>query len=66
MPTVDDNRMFDSHTLYEFLKDKDYWGNKRDDFLGVIGNFAWNEEWASTLTEEYVNLCEILIYYKKR
>ena len=62
--TVDDNRIFSYDTLYEFLKDEDYWGKKDDGFLGVMGSFAWSEEKASELALEYENYVRILQYYK--
>lgn len=63
--TVDDERMFDYTTLANFLQDETYWGEKPDDFLGVMGSYAWNEERANELAAEYEDLCEILVYYKK-
>lgn len=63
--TVDDGRMFDYSNLCNFLQDENYWGEKPDSFIGVMGKFAWDEEHASELALEYENLCEILTYYKK-
>lgn len=63
--TVDDGKMFDYSTLASFLQDESYWGKKPDDFIGVMGNYAWDEEHAYELASEYKNLCEILGYYKK-
>lgn len=63
--TVDDGKMFDYATLANFLQDETYWGKKPDDFIGVMGNYAWDEEHAYELAAEYVNLCEVLRYYKK-
>lgn len=63
--TVDDDRMFDSSTLASFLQDENYWGEKQDGFIGVIGKFAWDEKHAYELASEYENLCEVLGYYKK-
>ena len=63
--TVDDDKMFDLSTLEGFLKDKTYWGEKADNFIGVIGDFAWDEDQAYDLALEYVSACEILCYYKK-
>ena len=63
--TVDDNKMFDYMTLYKFLQDESYWGKKDDDFLGVVGHFAWDETRAEQLASEYEQACEILQYYKK-
>lgn len=63
--TVDDGKMFDYSTLASFLQDETYWGKKPDDFIGVMGSYAWDEEHAYELAAEYENLCEILRYYKK-
>lgn len=63
--TVDDNMIFDSDTLYKFLCDEDYWGKKEDDFLGVMGHFAWGEDMAAELASEYENYVAILQYYKQ-
>lgn len=63
--TVDDNMMFDSTTLANFLQDENYWGKKEDDFIGVMGDFAWDEEQAWELASEYEELCAILKYYKE-
>lgn len=63
--TVDDDRVFDYDKLARFLQDDNYWGKKPEDFIGVIGDFAWDKEKAYELASEYESLCEILIYYKK-
>ena len=63
--TVDDDKMFDYSTLADFLQDESYWGKKPEDFLGVMGNYAWDEEHANELASEYESACEILCYYKK-
>lgn len=63
--TVDDDRIFDYDKLARFLQDDNYWGKKPEDFIGVIGDFAWDKEKAYELASEYESLCEILIYYKK-
>jgi hypothetical protein len=63
--TVDDGKMFDYSTLASFLQDETYWGKKSDDFIGVMGDYAWDEEHAYELASEYESLCEILCYYKK-
>ena len=63
--TVDDGKMFDSSTLASFLQDETYWGKKPDDFIGVMGEYAWDEDNAYELAAEYENLCEVLGYYKK-
>lgn len=63
--TVDDEKTFDYLTLASFLQDETYWGKKQDDFIGVMGNYAWDEEHAYELAVEYENLCEVLLYYKK-
>jgi len=62
--TVDDRRIFDYDTLSKFLQDEEYWGKKKKDFLGVIGNFAWSEEKAEELALEYENYVRILQFYK--
>lgn len=62
--TVDDERIFDYSTLANFLQDETYWGKKSEEFIGVIGSFAWNEEHAYELAGEYERACEILQYYK--
>lgn len=63
--TVDDGQMFDSSSLESFLQDKTYWGEKEDDTIGVLGDYAWDKEHAYELASEYENACEILCYYKK-
>jgi len=63
--TVDDNKMFDYSTLSNFLQDENYWGQKPDEYIGVMGDYAWEEEQAYELASEYENMCEILLYYKK-
>lgn len=63
--TVDDDKMFDASTLATFLQDETYWGKKPQDFMGVMGNYAWDEEKAYELAYEYESLCEIIQYYKK-
>lgn len=64
--TVDDDRIFDSSTLASFLQDENYWGVKLEDFIGVMGNYAWDEEHAYELASEYESLCEVLQFYKKK
>jgi hypothetical protein len=63
--TVVDNKIFDYDTLYRFLKDEDYWGEKDPKLLGPIGHFAWDDEHASELAQEYENYVNILQYYRK-
>lgn len=63
--TVEDNRMFDYDTLYRFLMDKEYWGEKPKDFIGVMGTYAWSEDMAAELAMEYENYTRFLEYYKK-
>ena len=63
--TVDDERIFDYTTLANFLQDETYWGKKSEEFIGVIGDFSWDEEQAYELASEYERACEILKYYKK-
>lgn len=64
--TVDDDRIFDAETLAKFLQDELYWGKKKDDFHGAIGDFAWDEEHAWQLASEYESACELLKYYKRK
>ena len=64
--TVDDELMFDYDTLAEFLQDEEYWGHKEDDFIGVIGKFAWSSEQAYKLADEYEKACSLLMYYKEK
>lgn len=64
--TVDDGKLFDYSTLASFLQDENYWGKKPDGFIGVLGHYAWDEEKAYELANEYENLCEILQYYKEK
>lgn len=64
--TVDDDRMFDTDTLAKFLQDENYWGKKPNGFLGVIGTYAWDEEKAYELANEYESLCEVLQFYKRK
>lgn len=63
--TVDDRRTFDYDTLFRFLQDEEYWGKKEDEFLGVIGHFAWSEENAKELALEYENYVRFLQHYKE-
>lgn len=63
--TVVDGRVFDYDTIYRFLMDEDYWGPKDPDFIGVIGKFAWDDEHAAELAQEYENYVNILQYYRK-
>lgn len=64
--TVDDDRIFDADTLAKFLQDESYWGKKEDDFHGVMGDFAWDEEHAWQLATEYEGACELLKYYIRK
>lgn len=64
--TVDDERVFDYDTLFKFLCDEEYWGRKGDEFIGVIGKFAWSEDMASELALEYDNSVRLLQFYNKR
>lgn len=63
--TVEDGRMFDYDTLAKFLQDKSYWGEKDAGYLGVIGKYAWSEDMAYKLADEYEYGCKILKYYKQ-
>lgn len=64
--TVDDRQVFGYDTIYKFLMDEDYWGKKESGFIGVMGNFAWDEEHAGQLALEYDNYVRILQFYKER
>lgn len=57
-------RIFDYSTLADFLQDEIYWGEKSEESIGVIGDYAWDEEHAYELASEYEHACEILQYYK--
>lgn len=57
--TVNDDRVFDSSTLAKFLQDETYWG-KKDPEMGL---YAWDEEHAYQLADEYENACMLLKYY---
>ncbi|MBU3101704.1 MULTISPECIES: hypothetical protein [Clostridium] len=63
--TVDDGKTFDYSVLAKFLQDENYLGKKSDEFNGVMGDFAWDEDQAYELGNEYENSCVILRYYKK-
>lgn len=62
--TVDDGQTFDFDTIYRFLMDEDYWGEKDSGFIGAMGHFAWDEEHAAELAMEYDNYVRILKFYK--
>ena len=63
--TVEDGTIISTDTLAEFLKDETYWGSRPDGFMGAIGKFAWDEEHAYKLANDYENLTSILQYYKE-
>ncbi len=63
--TVEEDRILDSDTLFRFLKDEEFWGTKPDDFIGVIGDYAWDEESAYELSMEYETISEAMKYYKE-
>lgn len=63
--TVEDGRMFDYDTIAKFLQDKTYWGDNRAEYLGEGGQYAWSEDMAYKLADEYEYGCEILKYYKQ-
>ena len=63
--TVEDEKVFDYDTMYRFLMDENYWGKKENSYIGVIGHFAWDEEYAAKLASEYDDYVRILKYYKK-
>ena len=46
--------------------DEDYWGSNNEHQFGVIGGFAWSEEKASELAEEYYRNANFLKYYKEK
>ena len=64
--TVDDNQTMDYDTLYRFLMDTDYWGEKETGFIGSMGRFAWDERHAAELASEYESYVRILEYYKEK
>ncbi len=64
--TVDDGQTFDFDTIYRFLMDEDYWGEKDPDFIGAMGHFAWDEKHASELAMEYDNYVRLLKFYKAK
>lgn len=61
--TVRDKKIIDYDTMFNFLKDEDYWGKKDNGFIGVMGQFAWDEEMASELALEYDNYVRFLQFY---
>lgn len=63
--TVVDNKVFDYDTLYNFLIDKEYWGEKESDIIAAIGHYAWDEEQAMKLASEYDNYVRFLQFYRK-
>lgn len=65
LQTVDEDRVIDSDILFRFLKDEEFWGTKPDDFIGVMGNYAWDEESAYELSMEYETISEAMKYYKE-
>lgn len=64
--TVDDDQTFDYDTIYRFLMDENYWGEKETGFIGAMGRFSWDEEHASELATEYDNYVRLLTYYKDK
>ncbi|MCM1167466.1 MAG: hypothetical protein NC401_15785 [Ruminococcus sp.] len=64
--TVEDEKIIDSTTLCNFLQDKDYWHEKPNNFIGVVGSFAWDDEKAYELSIEYEMLSEAMQYYKDK
>ena len=46
--------------------DTEYWGEKPPGFIGVMGDFAWDERHAAELATEYDNYVRILKYYKEK
>lgn len=64
LQTVEEDRILDSDTLCRFLQDEEYWGKKSDDSIGVMGNYAWNEDSAYELSMEYETISEAMKYYK--
>lgn len=65
MQTVDEDLILDSDTLCRFLQDEEYWGKKPNDFLGAMGDYAWDEESAYELSMEYETISEAMKYYKE-
>ncbi len=65
LQTVEEDRVIDSDTLFRFLKDEEFWGTKPDDFIGVMGDYAWDEESAYELSMEYETISEAMKYYKE-
>lgn len=65
MQTVEEGKILDSDTLCRFLQDEDYWGKKPNDFLGAMGDYAWDEDSAYELSMEYKTISEAMIYYKE-
>lgn len=63
--TVDDDRVFEYSALANFLKDEAYWGTKQEGFIGAMGDYAWSEDKAYELADEYSAAVEVLQYYKK-
>lgn len=63
--TVDDDRVFEYSSLANFLQDEAYWGTKPEGFIGAMGDYAWSEDKAYELADEYSAAVEVLQYYKK-
>lgn len=63
--TVDDDRVFEYSALANFLHDEAYWGAKPEGFIGAMGDYAWSEDKAYELADEYSAAVEVLQYYKK-
>jgi len=63
--TVDDDRVFEYTALANFLQDEAYWGAKPKDFIGAMGDYAWSEDKAYELADEYSTAVDVLQYYKR-
>lgn len=65
LQTVEEDRILDSDTLCRFLQDEESWGKKPNDYMGVMGDYAWDEESAYELSMEYETISEAMKYYKE-
>lgn len=65
LQTVEEDRILDSDTLCRFLQDEESWGKKPNDYIGVMGDYAWDEDSAYELSMEYETISEAMKYYKE-
>ena len=65
LQTVEEDRILDSDILCRFLQDKESWGKKPNDYIGVMGDYAWDEDSAYELSMEYETISEAMKYYKE-